>query len=66
MFDGLIFAVNLIDEAVYDFNPSSVGFFVCIMDKDAVNKFVNIFVGQLFEFDVLPDDINEFWLFSRP
>lgn len=45
-FGGLVACINSADKAIKDFDFAGVRFLIQFVDKNTVNKFMDVFVGQ--------------------
>ena len=57
--NGFVTAIYLADKTVFNLNLTGVRFLVKIMDQNAVNKFVDIFIGQFVDLRVLMNDCKK-------
>ena len=49
-FGGLVACINSADKAIKDFDFAGVRFLIQFVNKNTVNKFMDVFVGQFWTF----------------
>ncbi len=63
-FGRLVACINSADKAIKDFDFAGVRFLIQFVNKNTVNKFMDVFVGQFFNRGVLCVPVRQ--TFSRP